>query len=216
VPLAPASFGAWQVYRTARRNVLELLPEAAFRERFVSRTSWPAWQMVIDPDLVKHMLRRHEPINPRSDVSLRILRPNEGESIFVAYGAFWRRQHKAMTPVFQHRAIAGVGPEMTAAAETGAARLSAAASGIVDVYPAMVAVTSDVICDAALSGREQLDRPGLTAAVSRCLGSVAPLFSRSGGGIGLGAPPRLRPGGARRGDAPLPACRRAEPHRPRP
>ncbi|MEO1457868.1 MAG: cytochrome P450, partial [Pseudomonadota bacterium] len=61
------------------------------------------------------------------------------------------------------------------AAEAAAARVAtgAAAGGPVDVYPEMVAATADVICDAALSGREALDRDALAHGVTRFIEDVA-------------------------------------------
>ncbi len=164
--------GLWRTWRTVQRNVLELVPEAAYREPILSGGRRPGWHMIADPELMEQVLKKREDNYPRSNVTLRILKPTEGESIFTAYGPSWLRQHKAMAPVFQHRNIMGVVPVMTDAAEAASARM-AAGPGERDVYADMITASCDVVCDTALSGRENVDRAALAGAVSRYLASVA-------------------------------------------
>ncbi len=170
---APAQpLGLWASYRAARRNILELIPAAAYREPVLSggRQGGPGWIMVMDPPWLEHVLKTREANYPKSDVTKRLLKPRRGESVFTAEGAAWRWQHRAMTPMFQHRALRALGPVMTSAAEVASARIDAEAraqEGVADLYPQMVAATCDVICDAVLSGRESLDRDELTAGVTR-------------------------------------------------
>ena len=46
-PAAPLGF--WQSYRTAKRNVLELIPEAAYREPVLSGGKRRGWIMLMAP-----------------------------------------------------------------------------------------------------------------------------------------------------------------------
>ncbi len=166
----PAPLGMWAAYRAARRNLLELIPEPAYEMPAIKggRRGRPGWLMLMDPPGLEQVLKGAESGFPKSDVTLRILRPRKGESLFTSMGAAWRWQHRAMTPMFQHRALLGIAPVMTAAAEAAAGRIAAQASaGPVDLYAEMVQATCDVICDAALSGRETLDRAALTDGVTR-------------------------------------------------
>lgn len=164
-----APLGLWGSWRAAQRNVLDLVPAAAYREPVLSGRRW---HMLMEPSALEHVLKKREDNYPRSDLTLRILKPTTGTSIFTAYGADWKRQHKAMAPVFQHRNITGVIPVMTAAAEAASARL-AAGPAEVDAYDAMIASSCDIICDTAMSGREGMDRTALAGAVGRYLASVA-------------------------------------------
>ncbi|MGF1447423.1 MAG: cytochrome P450 [Pikeienuella sp.] len=171
------ALGIWGAYRAARRNLLELIPEAAYREPVVpgDRGLGPGWLMVMDPPWLEHVLKTREPDYPKSDISRRILKPRDGENVFTAHGADWRRQHRAMAPVFQHKALVSYVPVVSRAAEAASDRLRAAASsrdGVADVYPAMVGATTDVILDIALSGREALDRASLNASVTRFVETV--------------------------------------------
>ena len=166
----PAPLGLWASYRAARRNLLELIPEPAYRLPAIrgGRRGRPGWLMLMDPDGLEQVLKGAETGFPKSDVTLRILRPRRGESLFTSTGPAWRRQHRAMTPMFQHRALLGIAPVMTAAAEGAAGRIARQAlGGPVDLYAEMVQATCDVICDAALSGREALDRRALTEGVTQ-------------------------------------------------
>jgi cytochrome P450 len=174
VSAPPRPLGSWGAYRAARRNVLEVIPEPAYREPIVSGSGRAAWIMVMDPPWLEHVLRVREINYPRSATTIRILKPREGDSLFTAERATWRWQRRAMAPIFQSSTLRALAPTMTGAAEAAAARISAAASaGTVDVYPEMVAATCDVICDAALSSREVLRRDDLAAAVTSYIGNIA-------------------------------------------
>ena len=174
VSAPPKPLGFWGSYRAAQRNVLETIPEPAYREPLVSGGRGAGWIMVMDPPWVEHVLRTNEINYPRSAVTIRILKPREGDSLLTADRATWRWQRRAMAPVFQGRNLHGLAPAMTGAAEAAAARIgSAAADGTVDVYPEMVAATCDVICDAALSSRQAIRREEITASVTGFIENIA-------------------------------------------
>ncbi len=174
IPAAPRPLGFWGSYRAARRNALEVVPEAAYREAVVTGGRGAGWIMVMDPPWLEHVLRTHESNYPRSAVAIRILKPREGDNLLTADAATRRWQRRAMAPVFQIRNLQGLAPTMTGAAESAAARIGAAAgAGVVDVYPEMVAATCDVICDAALSSREVIRREDITASVTAFIQNIA-------------------------------------------
>jgi len=171
-PEAPLGF--WGSYRAARRNVLELIPAAAYREPVLSGGRGAGWIMLCEPEAVERVLKTREPAYPKSAVTLRLMSPRRGDNIITTGRETWRWQRRAMAPVFAPRALAeGSGPAMTAAADAACAGLAARAPGIVDLYPAMVGATCDVICDIALSGREALDRPALARAIDRYVDRIA-------------------------------------------
>jgi cytochrome P450 len=173
VPVLNRRLGPIEFYRTMQRNILELVPEAAYREPILSGRGRPGWHMVMEPSLLEHVLKTREDVYPRSDVTRRIFRPTRGENILVSYGKDWRRQHKAVVPSFQHRNILNVAPIMTSCADAWTRRFAGRGNAAVDVYEDMIGVTCDIICDAALSGREQLDRERLAQAVGRYLTTVS-------------------------------------------
>jgi cytochrome P450 len=178
VPAPPAPLGLWATWRTARRNVLELIPEPAFREPALAGGSRRGWLMLMDPAGLEHVLKTAEANYPKSRVTLRMLQPRDGRSLFTSDGPSWRMQRRAMAPAFQHRALVGLAPIMTVAAEACAGRVAERIGrdrGTIDLYPEMVAATCDVICDAALSGRAALDRSALTEGVTRFIATAARL-----------------------------------------
>ncbi|MEM7527264.1 MAG: cytochrome P450 [Pseudomonadota bacterium] len=205
--IVPDGFAFW---RAARENLLSIIPEAAYREPIVagpSRRDGFAWLMISDPDVLEHVLKKRAANYPRSEVTLRILKPRRGDSLFTAPEETWRWQHRAMSPIFQRRVLQGLVPVMSDAAEATATRFAATAPGIRDVYPDMVKATADVICDTALSGRESLDRDALAAGVSRFIERVARLSLLDVFGVPrwVPRPGRILDGSARRMDAEMDA-----------
>ncbi len=199
---APARpLGFWAAYRAARRNVLELIPEQAYREPIVAGGRGAGWVMVMDPPWIEHVLGTRERSYPKSAATLRILKPREGDSLMTADRATWRWQRRAMTPIFQNRSLGRLAPAMTCAADAAAERIAAGAGAEpVDVYPAMVAATCDVICATALSGREAIDRDEIAAGITSFVTNIARVSLLDV----LGAPrwiPRLGQLRARRGPA---------------
>ncbi|MEM1344504.1 MAG: cytochrome P450 [Pseudomonadota bacterium] len=172
------ALSAWGAWRAARANVLALVPEAAYRAPFLrGKNLGGRWSMAMAPELVERVLHRNEANYPRSDITLRMLRPTEGANLFTADGPDWRWQRRAMVPAFHGRSLAGLAPMMTAAAETAATRLIAEAEreGMADVYPAMVLTACDVIAETMLSGGGGLDRSGLLEAIDGYIDTVGRL-----------------------------------------
>ena len=151
VPLHREPLGVLGTLLAGRRNVLELIPEAATRLPILSGRTGRRWHMVVEPEAIRQILRDRVQDYPKSLVTKLILEPAIGDSLFVAEGAHWMWQRRAAAPVFSHRHVAALGPVMTAAAERAAARL-AAVSGPVDLFEAMVAATFEVISDVTLGG----------------------------------------------------------------
>lgn len=159
--------GLWQAYRAARRNVLGIVPEPAYRERIVMGGTRLRWLMLMDPPAIEYVLKTRARQYPRSDVTRRLLSPREGESLFTAEWEEWRWLHRAMTPIFRHESLIGLTPAMSQAAESASTRIAAGAgTAPLDVYPIMVGATFDVINDTALSGEPGLDRDEVARAIT--------------------------------------------------
>ena len=168
----PKPLGTLETWRAARRNLLEVIPAQAYHDAQVWGESPLRWRMVCEPDAIEQVLKAQEPDFPKSEATLRLLRPTQGNSLFTAEGAEWRWQRRAVTPVFQPRNLRALSPVMTAAAEATAGRLAGKAGGVAEVHGEMVAATFDIICDTALSGRERLDRRRVSDAVTRFIETV--------------------------------------------
>ena len=190
VALARKPLGILGSAMTARRNVLELIPELAVRQPMVSGTLGIRWHMVMDPEALKRVLKDRVEDYPKSTVTRMILEPAIGDSLFVAEGAQWRWQRLAAAPAFAARHVEALAPVMTAAAETSAARIAAARQPF-DAFEEMVAATFEVISDVTFSGDEGFDRDAVHHAIDRYIASTARVSVLDV----LGAPPWVpRPG----------------------
>ncbi len=177
VPLATRPMGIWQSLRTARRNLLELIPAIATRQPMVSGRVGKRWHMVMDPEALRHILKDRLADYPKSDVTKLILRPAIGDSLFVAEGAHWHWQRRAAAPAFAPRHVEALAPVMTAAAghaaETLAAHVAAGTGEPVNVHDAMVAATFAVISDVTFSGSGPIDRAAVHRAIDAYIAQTA-------------------------------------------
>ncbi len=157
--------------RAARRNVLEIIPALAYVQPMLTGRLGSRWHMVQDPGALKRIFLDNAENYPKSEIMLRMLRPAVGDSLFTVEGDAWRRQRRAVAPVFAQRRVAALAPFMTATARRAAGRLAAAA-GQPELVAEMLSATFDVICDVALSGREHFDAAAYGAAIVRYFETV--------------------------------------------
>jgi cytochrome P450 len=163
-PLAQAPMGLWDSYRTARRNILEIIPQRALHQPAISgRTGPQRWHMIADPGAIRRMLVEAVEDYPKSEATKSILRPAIGESLFVAEGAHWRWQRRAAAPAFSARNVDALTPIMTRAAEASAARLEAQVGRAANLLDEMTAATFDVISDVTFADGQGVDRTGVSA-----------------------------------------------------
>ena len=160
-----------EVLRTAKRNVLGIIPGIAYRQPIVSGKLGTRWHMVQDPTALKRIFLDNVANYPKSEIMLRMLRPAVGDSLFTIEGEDWRWQRRAVAPVFAQRNVVALAPVMTATAERTSARL-ATAGGQTEILSQMLSATFDVICDVALSGREHFDAAAYSAAIIRYFQTV--------------------------------------------
>ncbi|WP_126155108.1 cytochrome P450 [Paracoccus haematequi] len=172
VALARKPLGIVGTAVTARRNLLELIPEIATRQPIVSGRTGVRFHMVMDPATLRHILKDRVEDYPKSNVTKLILEPAIGDSLFVAEGAEWRWQRRAVAPAFALRHVQALGPIMTAAAEASCRRLSAA-RGPVDLFEETVAATFEVISDVTLSGDRAFDRDAVHHAIDGYIAQTA-------------------------------------------
>lgn len=159
--------GLWESYRIARRNVLELIPAAAYEAPVLTGGKRPGWVMISDPAAMERVLKTRVDAYPKNAILKRLMAPRRGQNMVVAEGESARRQRRTFAPVFAARALEGAAPVMTRAGRDMLDRLEAAraSGGPVDVFPQMQAATCDIICDLVLSGRDAVDRDALRRSV---------------------------------------------------
>lgn len=153
--------------RAVRRNVLSILPPISYTQPIVTGTTGPArWHMLQDAEGMRRVFLDNVANYPKSEVMIRMLRPAVGASLFTAEGADWRWQRRAIAPVFSSRNVRALAPLMTLTAERASARIGAG-EGPQEMVREMLSATFDVICEVALSGRDQFDAETYGAAITR-------------------------------------------------
>ena len=152
VALVNQPLGLFRSLAMARRNVLSIIPEIAVKQPMVSGKMGKRWHMVMDPTAIREMLLDRVDDYPKSLVTKNLLRPAIGDSLFIAEGAHWRWQRRAVAPAFSHRNMLNLSPIMTAAAQRSADRIATAGPRAINMLDEMVTSTFDVISDVTFSG----------------------------------------------------------------
>ncbi|WP_340288036.1 cytochrome P450 [Sulfitobacter pontiacus] len=165
VALVNQPLGLFRSLAMARRNVLSIIPEIAVKQPMVSGKMGKRWHMVMDPTAIREMLLDRVDDYPKSLVTKNLLRPAIGDSLFIAEGAHWRWQRRAVAPAFSHRNMLNLSPIMTAAAQRSADRIVAAGPRAINMLDEMVTATFDVISDVTFSGGDGFDRGAVHRAI---------------------------------------------------
>lgn len=165
VALVNQPLGLFRSLAMARRNVLSIIPEIAVKQPMVSGKMGKRWHMVMDPTAIREMLLDRVDDYPKSLVTKNLLRPAIGDSLFIAEGAHWRWQRRAVAPAFSHRNMLNLSPIMTAAAQRSADRIAAAGPRAINMLDEMVKSTFDVISDVTFSGGDGFDRDAVHRAI---------------------------------------------------
>ncbi len=156
--LATRPLGIRGVVRTARRNLLEIIPVLATRQPMVSGKMVRRWHMVMDPQALRRVLLEKPRSYPKSEVTRNVLGPVIGDSLFLAEGRHWLWQKRAVAPVFSSRNITNLGPVMTAAAGRMLQRVAEQDGCAVDMHAEFTAAAFEVINDVLFSGEGAIDR----------------------------------------------------------
>ena len=165
VALVNQPLGLFRSLAMARRNVLSIIPEIAVKQPMVSGKMGKRWHMVMDPTAIREMLLDRVDDYPKSLVTKNLLRPAIGDSLFIAEGAHWRWQRRAVAPAFSHRNMLNLSPIMTAAAQRSADRIADAGPRAINMLDEMVTATFDVISDVTFSGGDGFDRGAVHRAI---------------------------------------------------
>ena len=173
VRLANQPLGLLEVLRTARNNILEIIPDLATRQPMVSGRLVRRWHMVMDPAGLMRILREKPAHYPKSSIVKNVLQPGIGDSLFIAEGRHWLWQRRAAAPVFALRNIRKLAPIMEGAARRTVARMRDHAGNEQDVHAEMIAATFEVISDVTFSGQGMFDRQVVHRAIDDYLDQTA-------------------------------------------
>jgi cytochrome P450 len=166
--------GLVESYRTARRNLLEIIPRhALFQPVLSGRTGPQRWHMLMDPPAIRRVLLEAVEDYPKSVATRAVLEPAIGDSLFLAEGEDWRWQRRAAAPAFSARSVEALTPVMTRAADAASRRLERSVGRAADMVTEMTAAAFDVIADVTFSDGRGVDRQGVVAALEAYVDQAA-------------------------------------------
>ncbi len=145
---------------TLWRNYVESIPRAGYEEGLTRiKGAVSDLLLVCDPDVIGEILVGKAGAFGRDPVARRSFAPMIGyNSLFLAEGADWRWQRRAVAPIFRHETLLSFVPVFAAMAERQVERWRAAQRGVpVDAAAAMTRTTFDIVVETILGGSAGLD-----------------------------------------------------------
>ncbi len=145
---------------TLWRNYVESIPRAGYEEGLTRiKGAVSDLLLVCEPDVIGEILVEKAGAFSRDPVTRRSFAPMIGDnSLFLAEGADWRWQRRAVAPIFRHETLLSFVPVFAAMAQRQVERWRAAQCGVpVDAAAAMTRTTFDIVVETILGGSAGLD-----------------------------------------------------------
>jgi cytochrome P450 len=160
---------------TLGRNYVEAIPRAAYEEKVVRIDgALSDLLLVCDPDIVGEILVDKPDAFERDVVTRRSFAPMIGPtSLFLAEGADWRWQRRAVAPIFRHDMLLSFVPIFSAMAQRQIERWRAAPRDqAVDAAAAMTRTTFEIIVEVMLGGSASLDSDRYSRALTENFNTI--------------------------------------------
>lgn len=171
-PLGKKTPNLWHLLTKVRRNALELIPQAATEDAFISgKTASQPWHMLMEPSMLAHVTDTNYTNYPRSDLIKSVLRPAIGNGFFLSEGDRWLWQRRAAAPALGKRFIERLRPSITDTAEQLCHRLSQNGSQPLNIYAEAIGATFDLVCRALFSDVDAVNREAMESAFSNYVSS---------------------------------------------
>ena len=146
--------------RTLFRNYVETIPRFAYEQNFTRiRTRLTDVLVVSDPNIIQEILVEKAEAFGRDPTTRRSFAPVIGDtSLFLAEGADWRWQRRAVAPIFRHETLLSFVPIFATMAQRQVERWRAVHRSVpIDAAAAMTRTTFEIIVEAMLGGSASLD-----------------------------------------------------------
>ena len=146
--------------RTLLRNYIETIPRFAYQQGVTRiRTRLSDVLIVSDPNIIQEILVEKPDAFERDPATRRSFAPVIGEtSLFLAEGAEWRWQRRAVAPIFRHETLLSFVPIFATMAQRQVDRWRTIQGTVpVDAAAAMTRTTFEIIVEAMLGGSASLD-----------------------------------------------------------
>ena len=161
--------------RTLMRNYIETVPRSAYDQNvthFCTRMSDVL--IVSDPDIIQELLVDEAEAFGRDPTTRRSFAPIIGNTaLFLAEGADWRWQRRAVAPIFRHETLLSFVPVFAAMAQRQVERWRKADRTVpTDAAAAMTRTTFEIIVEAMLGGSANLDADRYSRALTDNFGTI--------------------------------------------
>ncbi|MGA7515512.1 MAG: cytochrome P450 [Pseudolabrys sp.] len=161
--------------RTLMRNYIETVPRFAYDQNvthFCTRMSDVL--IVSDPDIIQELLVDEAEAFGRDPTTRRSFAPIIGNTaLFLAEGADWRWQRRAVAPIFRHEMLLSFVPVFAAMAQRQVERWRKADRTVpTDAAAAMTRTTFEIIVEAMLGGSANLDADRYSRALTDNFGTI--------------------------------------------
>lgn len=146
--------------RTLLRNYIETIPRSAYEQSVTRiRTRLSDVLIVSDPNIIQEILVEKAEAFGRDPATRRSFAPVIGDtSLFLADGADWRWQRRAVAPIFRHETLLSFVPTFATMAQRQVERWRAVQHAVpIDAAAAMTHTTFEIIVEAMLGGSASLD-----------------------------------------------------------
>ena len=146
--------------RALLRNYIETVPRSAYEQSVTRiRTRLSDVLIVSDPDIIQEILVEKAEAFGRDPTTRRSFAPVIGDtSLFLAEGADWRWQRRAVAPIFRHETLLSFVPIFATMAQRQVERWHSVHRSVpIDAAAAMTRTTFEIIVEAMLGGSASLD-----------------------------------------------------------
>jgi len=146
--------------RALLRNYIETVPRSAYEQSVTRiRTRLSDVLIVSDPNIIQEILVEKAEAFGRDPTTRRSFAPVIGDtSLFLAEGADWRWQRRAVAPIFRHETLLSFVPIFATMAQRQVERWRAVHRSVpIDAAAAMTRTTFEIIVEAMLGGSASLD-----------------------------------------------------------
>jgi len=142
------------------RNYIEAIPRSVYEQSVTRiRTRRSDVLIVSDPNIIQEILVEKAEAFGRDPATRRSFAPVIGDtSLFLAEGADWRWQRRAVAPIFRHETLLSFVPTFATMAQRQVERWRAVQRAVpIDAAAAMTHTTFEIIVEAMLGGSASLD-----------------------------------------------------------
>lgn len=177
------------------RNPIEGFGPLAYSQPITSvKTMGVQMHVITDPEGMNTVLGTYSQNFSKTPIDARILGPATKEGLLSVHGEQWKRQRRAVAPMFRKRHMADLAPDISAVIADFKQKLSR--NPIVELNVAMADLTFDILAKCLLGDPQGLDRARLKKATRRVVTSAGTLRPDDMLPLPRGVPRPIGPRGA--------------------